>query len=135
MVNLIIHKHSGHETTIVNIFRSLYREYLEPKEGGFVSSSIATYNLVEYLYNVMVKYTNDLGVFDDVAFFYEVFAFNSDIFGFIIIYESILNKLSLPRLIRDKIVKILLKYCVGSEFAVKRIDVDILVNELEDITK
>ena len=135
LVNFIIHKHSGHENTIVTIFRSLYREYLEPKEGGFISSSIAAFNIVEYVYNVMVKYTNDLGVFDDVAFFYEVFAFNSDIFGFIIIYESILNKLSLPRLIREKIVKILLKYCVGPEFSVKRIDVDILVKELDDITK
>ena len=135
LVNLIIHKHSGHETTIVHIFRSLYREYLEPKEGGFVSSSIATFNIVEYVYNVMVKYTNDLGVFDDVAFFHEVFAFNSDIFGFILIYESILNKLNLPVLVRGKIVKILLKYCVGSEFSIKRIDVDTLVNELEDITK
>ena len=134
LVNFIIHKHTGHENTIVHIFRRLYSEYLDPKEGGFVSSSIVTSNIVEYVYNVMVKYTNDLGYFDDVAFFYEVFAFNSDIFGFVTIYESILNKLSLHSLIRNKIVKILLKYCVGSEFAVKRIDVDILVNELEDIT-
>ena len=134
LVNLIIHNHSGHETTIVHIFRRLYREYLEPEEGGFISSSISTSNLVEYVYNVIVKYTDDLGHFNDVAFFNEVFAFNSDIFGFVIIYESILNKLKLPRLMEDKIVKILLKYCVGSEFAVKRIDVDILVKELEDIT-
>ena len=139
LVNFIIHKHSGHETTIVHIMRSLYREYIESKEGvtdkGFISSSIASANLVEYIYTVMLTYTNDLGVFDDVTFFHEIFAFNSDIFGFIIIYESILNTLNLSRIVRDKIIKILLKYCVGSEFAAKRINIDILVNELEGITK
>ena len=133
LVNFIIHKHSGHETTIVQIMKGLYREYIEPRDG-FIPSSVATSSLVDYVYTVMRKYTDDLGNFGDVEFFNEIFAFNSDIFGFIIIYESILNTLSLPRLIRDKIVKILLKYCVGSEFAVKRIDVDILCSELEDIT-
>ena len=134
LVNFIIHKHAGHENTIVHIMRNLYREILEPKDGGFISGSIASSNLVDYVYTVMMKYTNDLGVFDDNAYFHEIFAFNSDIFGFVLIYESILNNLSLPQLVRDKIIKILLKYCVGSEFAVKRIDVDILVDELEDIT-
>jgi hypothetical protein len=74
-------------------------------------------------------------MFDDTKYFYEVFAKNVDIWGFLLSYVPLIEYgvgHFHPDLING-VCRILLKYCFSPEFAAKPIVVDELVLDLRSL--
>jgi len=105
------------------------------------------YNIIiDYIKKVIDTYTdiiqNNKLFFNSTLFFNEIYKHNVDVWGFITFYLNILieiievpNKFNIPNNNKIKfklhLINIITKYIFSSEYAVKKINIDILINELE----
>ena len=128
MINKSIEETSeGHfEYVTTGILNDIYKIYATDNKYNFLDFNTLTYNVViEYIQAVLLKYVSDTGVFNDVKYFYEVFAHNVDIWGFILTYAPIIEEGNgkIHKDVINGICRILLKYCFSPEFATKQINV------------
>ena len=138
MINESINNTSeGHFNYITeNILHDIYKIYAVKNEYNRIDYNMLSTNvLVEYVQAVLLKYVDEDGKFNDASYFYEVFAKNVDIWGFLIAYVPLIEfgaTIFHPELING-VCRILLRYCFSTEFATKPIIVSELVTELESL--
>ena len=147
LVNHIIeyNKTSGHYKTIISILHFIYKIYALDNGYNTIDYNILIQTtIIEYLQSVLLAYVDDNGNFKDVDYFYEVFAKNADIWGFLMGYIYIIEKgitygnnnrveYMIDKDIMHSICRILLKYCYSTEYAIKPINVSELSKELESL--
>jgi hypothetical protein len=127
----------GHYHYIISgILHDIYKIYALKNMYDQMDYNILAYNvLVDYVHEVLIKYVDENGKFNDVDYFYSVFNKNADIWGFLLAYVPIIefgsNKFH-PDII-NTVCRLLLKYCFSTEFATKPIKVNELVEELQTI--
>ena len=76
---------------------------------------------------------NKLRVFKEKDYFNEVYRHNCDIYGFVSTYVEIILNQSMPKSLRRKAFDIYSKYCLTTQFAYTRIDVNELSKDLADL--
>jgi hypothetical protein len=76
---------------------------------------------------------NKLRVFEEKEYFNEVYRHNCDIYGFVTTYVEIILNQSMPKSLRRKAFDIYSKYCLTTQFAYMRIDVNELSQDLADL--
>ena len=118
----------GHYDYITKlILPSIYKRF------SLKNNNMPANTLIEYIEAVLLVYVDKNGNFNDTKYFYEVFAKNADICGFLTTYLPIIeygtDKFN-PDIIKS-MCRILLKYCFSTEFATKPINVDEVVEELK----
>lgn len=135
----------GHYGYIIeNILHNIYKIY----SSYHINSTTLDYNvlsyntIIDYVHAVLIKYVDEKGNFNDTKYFYEVFQKNVDIWGLLMVYlpviefytmdDNELNKFNID--IINAICRILLKYCFSTEFAIKPININELVIELQSIS-
>ena len=122
----------GHyDYLIKNILHDIYKIYADRNIYNTLDYNVLTYNvIIEYIQAVLVKYVDENGNFNDARYFYEIFAPNVDIWGFLLAYAPIIEEGYgiLHKDIINGVCRILLKYCFSPEFATK----PIVVSELSD---
>lgn len=102
--------------------------------------------LTEGIIKVLNKYGSSSKI-DTKKYFSDVFRFNIDIWGFIMIYYDLLRKIDYIKTRRGimcsrhhttftaALAKIITKYCMNSKYATERIPTDKLINDLEKLNK
>lgn len=76
---------------------------------------------------------NKLRVFKEKDYFNQVYRHNCDIYGFVSTYVEIIMNKSMPKSLRRKAFDIYSKYCLTTQFAYTRIDVNELSQDLTDL--
>ena len=138
MINKSIEQTSeGHYDYIVTgILHDIYKIYAIQNNYNRLDYNVLSYNaMIEYIQAVLLTYVDENGNFNDTKYFYEVFAKNVDIWGFLLSYVPMIEHgvgHFHPDIING-ICRILLKYCFSSEFAAKPIDVNELVLDLRSL--
>jgi hypothetical protein len=127
----------GHYDYLIrHILHDIYKIYADRNSYNKLDYNVLTYNvLIDYIQAVLVKFVDENGNFDDVRYFYEVFAHNVDIWGFILAYAPIIEDGYgiLHKDIINGLCRIFLKYCLSPEFATKPIVVSELTDELSSL--
>ena len=94
--------------------------------------------LINYISSILEKYLyiNKQGKlrFNDVSYFQEVYRYNCDIWGLLTVYQDYIDSMRTVNTLYIKISNILNKYLYSDNYAAKRIPVDELVKDLEDIS-
>ena len=122
-------KASGH-TEYVS--RNLNRHF-KLNTGGYLYflCNLLTNYLTEAVINFIDLSTKK---FDALKYFNDIIVFNSDVWGFITIYDDLLqNNRWLLTDKRGELEAIIYKYLYSHEYAAKLIDIDILVDELKSV--
>ena len=109
-----------------------HRNLLKHKRKIFQKNNIDSF-IINYIAVVLDKYTNGDGIFEYVKYFNEVFSKNVDIWGFISCYLRILFSTKFDRRLIEHLVNITFKYNFSLKYAVKPIDIDKLIEDIEDI--
>jgi hypothetical protein len=130
--NYINHYGMGHISVINEINQILYREPNE--ENMFINLTLG--NIATYITNILIEFTKNK-VFDLQKYMDDVFLKNVDIWGFVMIYVSIIEEISKLKYINTDqkniiekikiIIELLLKY------SSKPIDIPILTKILKNI--
>jgi len=127
----------GHyEYITANILHDIYKLYSDKNSYNKLDFNVLTFNvLIEYIQAVLMKFVDENGNFNAARYFYEVFAHNVDIWGFIIAYAPIIEDGygKVHKDIINGVCRILLKYCFSSEFAIKPITITELVADLSSL--
>ena len=127
----------GHYDYLIrNILHDIYKIYADRNSYNKLDYNVLTYNvLIEYIQAVLVKFVDENGNFDDVNYYYEVFAKNVDVWGFILAYAPMIEDGYgiLHKDIINGLCRIFLKYCFSSEFAIKPIVISELTDELSSL--
>ena len=145
MINKSIEETSeGHYGYIIeNILHNIYKIYSTQNiDPTILDYNVLSYNtIIDYVHAVLINYVDEQGNFNDITYFYEVFQKNVDIWGFLMAYLPIIefynindneiNKFNID--IINAICRIFLKYCFSVEFAIKPINLNELVIELQSI--
>lgn len=138
MINKSIEKTSeGHYEYITNtILHDIYKIYAIKNEYNLIDYNVLSNNaLIDYIHAVLLTYVDRNGKFNDTRYFYDVFSINVDIWGFLLAYVPIIEfgvgKFHID--IINAVCRILLKYCFSTEFAIKPININELVLELESL--
>ena len=151
MLNITLNHSKGHFKSVLSILHDIYKIYANEmnNESSYINYKILESNtIIEYIQAVLLKYVDDNGVFNDTKYFYEVFTKNTDIWGFLMCYTTIIVngviykkdkmdkdiKYNIDQKIINGICRILIKYCYSPEFAIKPIDLNELVKELESLS-
>jgi hypothetical protein len=138
MINKSIEQTSeGHYDYIVTgILHDIYKIYAVENNYSRLDYNVLSYNaMIEYIQAVLLTFVDENGTFDDTNYFYEVFAKNVDIWGFLLSYVPLIEYgvgHFHPDLING-VCRILLKYCFSPEFAAKPIAVEELVLDLRSL--
>jgi len=145
MAEDIIKKEKGHvkyvmERVLPVIFRC---SGLKSSGGKELFRNLLTQGLI----NVFNKYGSSSKI-DTKKYFSDVFRFNIDIWGFIMIYYSLLRHIDHIKTTKSGIrcmkhhttftaalAKIITKYCMNSKYATERIPTDELIDDLEKLNK
>tara|TARA_Y100000389_G_scaffold204896_1_gene260571 strand:+ start:2900 stop:4576 length:1677 start_codon:yes stop_codon:yes gene_type:complete len=94
--------------------------------------------LIKYISNILEKYLyiskEGNFRFHDNLYFQEVYRYNCDIWGLLTVYQDFNDSLKKVNDLYIKISNILYKYLYSGDYAAKRIPVNELVKELEDIS-
>lgn len=127
----------GHFEYITNtILHDIYQIYAMDNTYNRVDYNVLSYTtLIEYIHEVLLKYVDVYGNFNDTNYFYDVFSKNVDIWGFLLSYIPIIE-FGVSKFHKDiinGICRILLKYCFSAEFAAKAINVNELTMELQSL--
>jgi len=138
MINESIEKTSeGHYDYITStILHKIYKIYANNNTYNRVDYNVLSSNvLIEYVHAVLLKYVDENGNFKDIAYFYDVFSKNVDVWGFLLAYVPIIQygigKFHID--IINGVCRILLKYCFSTEFATKPIDINELTLDLQSL--
>ena len=127
----------GHyEYVISNILHDIYKIYADRNMYNILDYKVLTYNvLIEYIQAVLIKFVDENGNFNDARYFYEIFAPNADVWGFILSYAPMIEEgyRILHKDIINGICRILLKYCFSPEFATKPIALSELTDDLASL--
>ena len=138
MINKSIEQTSeGHyDYIITGILHDIYKIYAIQNNYSRLDYNVLSYNaLIEYIQAVLLNFVDENGNFNDTKYFYEVFAKNVDIWGFLLSYVPMIEHgvgQFHPDIING-VCRILLKYCFSSEFAAKPIVVADLVLDLRSL--
>jgi serine/threonine protein kinase len=119
-----------------NILHDIYKIYADRNSYNKLDYNILSYNvIIEYIQAVLIKFVDERGNFNATRYFYEVFSPNADVWGFVLTYAPFVEDGygKLHKNIINGICRILLKYCFSPEFAVKPIDINVLVSELSSL--
>jgi hypothetical protein len=131
----------GHFKTLNGIFKDLFEKSLVNLENKFKDDLIefdyTFYFIFEYITEILFKFTKN-NKFDSMEYFSSVFVKNIDVWGFIMTYLPILEKLydhfdelSEPEIkIIDKIKNIIL-FCI--ECSTEPIEINKLVEQLKEL--
>ena len=131
----------GHFKTLNGIFKDLFEKSLINLENKFKDDLIefdyTFYFIFEYITEILFKFTKN-NKFDSMEYFSSVFVKNIDVWGFIMIYLPILEKLydhfdelSEPEIkIIDKIKNIIL-FCIES--STEPIEINNLIEQLKEL--
>jgi serine/threonine protein kinase len=139
MINKSIEKNGeGHYHYITNdILHDIYKIYAIKNSYNQLDYNVLSYNvLIDYVQAVLLTFVDANGNFNDTKYFYDVFAKNVDIWGFLLSYVPMIE-FGLGHFhidIINGVCRILLKYCFSTEFAIKAIDVAQLVLDLRSLT-
>jgi serine/threonine protein kinase len=138
MINESIEKTSeGHYDYITSIIlHKIYKIYANKNTYNRLDYNVLSSNvLIEYVHAVLLKYVDDNGNFKDIAYFYDVFSKNVDLWGFLLAYVPIIeygiDKFHID--IINGVCRILLKYCFSTEFATKPININELKMDLQSL--
>jgi len=127
----------GHyDYVIKNILHDIYKIYADRNMYNTLDYNVLTYNvLIDYIQAVLVKFVDENGNFNDTRYFYEIFAPNVDIWGFILSYAPMIEDGYgiLHKDIINGLCRIFLKYCFSPEFATKPIVVSELTDDLSSL--
>ena len=147
MLNITLNRSKGHYKHVLAILHEIYKIYAIEmnNESDLINYSILEQNtIIDYIQNVLIKFVDENGNFDDKKYFYDVFTKNADIWGFLMCYTRIIEygvkyntNRSIEYVINKNVInmlcRILIKYCYSPEFAIKPIDISELVDELETL--
>lgn len=91
-------------------------------------------NMLIYLKTILVKYANfKNNILETENFFNDVFKHNVDIYSIFICYVEMIESERVPKKYLEKLKSLCRKYMFSTEYAVKKYDLNIIVNELNEI--
>ena len=119
-----------------NILHDIYKIYSDRNSYNKLDYNVLAFDVViEYIHAVLVNFVDEFGNFNATKYFYDIFTWNADVWGFILTYAPFIEDGygKLNKDIINGICRILLKYCFSPEFATKKIDINELVTDLTSL--
>ena len=126
--------HYDYITTI--LLHDIYKIYASRNKYNVMDFNVLSYTtLIDYIAAVLTHFVDDNGIFNDIDYYYKVFVHNVDLWGFMMIYAPIIEDGSgiFHKDIIGGICRILLKYCYSTEYAIKPINVNDLIEDLSSL--